>query len=449
MVTTAAGVCGLFERSGVRSRRDFLATGSRALLAGALPALGKALPAMGQAAENRSGTERIPLDRDWFFRTDQAAAGERGRWYQPDLAITAWTSVRVPHTWQVMPGLEEYRGIAWYRCSFDGRREWKGKIVRIEFEAVFHSATVWANGKAVGEHLRKGYTTFSLDITPVVRLRGPNVVAVRVDNAFDDAMLPRGRSSDWAHDGGIYRPVWLVVTPPISIERVAVEAMPDFAANTAAIEVTATVRNATGRAARITVDYRVEDASHNVVVDRQSRPLVTIQPGELRSVPLPTSELRDPKLWHFDSPKLYQLLATLSAPEQGTHRLTATFGIRRIEISNGGFYLNGERVRLMGVERMAGSNPEFGMAESGRWITHDHDDLKELNCIFTRAHWPQDHRVLDYCDRHGILFQSEVPVWGPNTFKGMGREPLPALLDNGLEQLTEMIERDRNHPCIF
>ena len=87
-----------------------------------------------------------------------------------------------------------------------------------------------------------------------------------------------------------------------------------------------------------------------------------------------------------------------------------TFGVRKLEVKGSAFYLNGEQVRLMGVERMAGSNPEFGMAEPSRWITHDHDDLKHLNCVFTRVHWPQDTRVLDYCDRHGILMQSEIPA---------------------------------------
>jgi len=110
--------------------------------------------------------------------------------------------------------------------------------------------------------------------------------------------------------------------------------------------------------------------------------------------------------------------------------------------------LNGERVRLMGVERMAGSNPEFGMAEPESWITHDHDDLKRLNCVITRVHWPQDTLVLDYCDRHGILVQSEIPAWGWDSFKNMTNEPDADILANGVEQMREMIARDRNHPCI-
>jgi beta-glucuronidase len=74
--------------------------------------------------------------------------------------------------------------------------------------------------------------------------------------------------------------------------------------------------------------------------------------------------------------------------------------------------------------------------------------MKNLNCVFTRVHWPQDKRVLDHCDRQGILLQSEVPAWGSDTFSGMGAEPDPDILENGLEQLREMIARDRNHPSV-
>jgi beta-glucuronidase len=89
------------------------------------------------------------------------------------------------------------------------------------------------------------------------------------------------------------------------------------------------------------------------------------------------------------------------------------------------------------------------MAEPAAWITHDHEDLKELNCVFTRVHWQMDKRVLDYCDRHGILFQEEVPAWGIATFDGMTNEPSAEIMQNGLEQLREMIAQDGNHPCII
>src|SRR5690606_24521191 len=95
------------------------------------------------------------------------------------------------------------------------------------------------------------------------------------------------------------------------------------------------------------------------------------------------------------------------------------------------------------------SNPLYGMAEPGAWIQHDHDDLKKLNCIFTRVHWQQDKRVLDYCDRHGILIQLEVPTWGGATFKRMTDQPSAPIMQYGLEQLEELIEREYNHPSVF
>ncbi|MDZ7638388.1 MAG: glycoside hydrolase family 2 TIM barrel-domain containing protein, partial [Bryobacterales bacterium] len=118
-------------------------------------------------------------------------------------------------------------------------------------------------------------------------------------------------------------------------------------------------------------------------------------------------------------------------------------------VREGAFYLNGERIRPMGVERMAGSHPRYGMAEPEEWLRHDHQDMIELNGLFTRVHWPQDKRTLDFCDRHGILIQTEVPTWGPKTFADMQDEPTPAIMTNGLEQLREMVARDRNHPSIY
>jgi beta-galactosidase len=378
------------------SRRAFL---NRLALAGPAAGLGQAAPPAACAPLN----ERVSLNGMWQFRLEPQQT---------------WQDVVVPHFWQ-------QDGVGWYQRVIDVPGEWSGSAVRLEFEAVFHSATVWVNGQPAGEHLRKGYTAFALDITPHLKWGAPNTVQVRADNGFDEHMLPRGRSSDWAHDGGIYRPVSLLVTPPDYIERVDVDAVPDLEADRAAIRVTPFVH---GRGpARVAV---IEEASGRIVLEGDA-PLTTV--------------LEHPMLWHFDHPHLYRAVARL---ESG-HSFETTFGIRRIEARGASFYLNGERVRLMGLERMAGSNPEYGMAEPEHWIAHDHDDMKELNCVYTRVHWQQDRRVLDYCDRHGILIQTEVPTWGGDTFRGMTAEPDADILRNGLEQLREMIARDRNHPCIF
>jgi beta-glucuronidase len=427
----------------VHSRRNFL-TQTGVLAAGTL-----ATPALqaGEITTDLCAPETLSLCGQWWFRADSGNVGQQQRWYRTDDSGGAWRNVCVPHTWQVDPAFIDYRGVAWYRRSFDALSEWQNSAVRIEFEAVFHTATIWINGELAGEHARKGYTAFVLDIAHLLRWGASNTIAVRVDNAFNDHMVPRGRSSDWAHDGGIYRPVQLIITPKTFVEQVDIEAVPDLASGDAKLAITAYLRNTSAKSWMGRASFRVVDEETGLTVLTSSdTPGFTIKSGASLT-PKYEATLPKAKLWHFDRPNLYRLIFSIASGQE-THRLSTTFGVRKLEAKDSGFYLNGERVRLMGVERMAGSNPKFGMAEPSAWITHDHDDLKHLNCVFTRVHWPQDKRVPDYCDRHGILMQSEIPAWGYDTFAGMGAEPDADILQNALDQLREMIARDRNHPSL-
>ncbi len=398
------------------SRRRFLHT----VPAAALPA---AAGAQSQPAFRTP--ETIALNGEWEFRAAPEAA---------------WRKVTVPHTWQVEAALTEHYGAARYRRRFFAPARWAGAEVRIEFEAVYHSARVRLNGQPAGEHLRAGYTPFTLSLTRVLKLGAWNELEVEVDNSFDERMLPRGTSSDWAHDGGLTRPVSLLVTPPVFVEHLWIDATP------ARIAARVVVRNAGPSEARAVAGLDVvTDAGGAIESSTPRAGETTIPAGESRAIELAPVALASPRLWHFDDPFLYRARATLDSGDAAE----TTFGIRTIEIRGTQFLFNGEPVRLMGVERMAGSNPEFGMAEPREWIDHDHADMRALNCVYTRTHWPQDRRLLDYCDRHGILIQTEVPGWGPRTFQKLGEGDEAALLANGLMQLREMIADARNHPCIF
>jgi len=430
------------------SRRKFI-TGSIGAVAGALaPSSSRA----GETTVQPRATEVASLCGEWLFRTDPGDLGTQHNWYGVDVSGEGWRTVRVPHTWQVETPLADYRGTAWYWRAFDlpggdasaNRREC---AVRVEFEAVFHSATVWVNGRAAGEHVRKGYTAFTLDITKLLRWDRTNIIVVRVSNAFDQHMVPRGRSSDWANDGGIFRPVQLLITPKTFVERVDVDASPDLATGDGKLTITAYVRNTSAETWSGKASFQVAEEQKPQTVSFESPEKdVSVKPGAVETLTFQAA-LPKAKVWHFDHPNLYNLEFSIS-DGRNLHRFATVFGVRKLEIRDGAFYLNGERVRLMGVERMAGSNPEFGMAEPAEWITHDHAEMKQLNCVFTRVHWPQDKRVLDYCDRHGILMQTEVPAWGEETFHGMRAQPDADIMENALEQLREMIARDRNHPSL-
>ncbi len=447
------------------TRRKFVRDGGKAAAAGALllsparPAASRdqAAPLPAPPARTDPVTLSAPLDGAWSFRLDPSGGGEAAGWFRTGAPGPGWSPVTVPHTWQTSEDSADYQGFAWYAREFDLPADWAGRSVRVEFEAVYHTARVWVNGVEGGAHAGRGYTAFDIDITRLVRFGDRNAIAVRVDNSFSPDMLPRGNSCDWAMDGGVTRLVRLLADPPVAIAGAWIDALPSpghlpgAPVADATLEITAEIRNSSPGAAEVELSFAiVDDASGLSVLDVPAAGRVTIPGGDVVKTRLRPAALPGARLWHFDAPNLYRLRVRASRPGGGAllHETETTFGVRRIEARDGGFYLNGERVRLMGVERMAGSHPSFGMAEPSSWIDHDHDDMKNLNCVFTRVHWPQDRRVLDYCDRHGILIQTEVPSWGGDTFKGMTAEPAPAILENGLAQLREMVRRDRNHPCV-
>jgi len=388
---------------------------------------GAALPlaAVAQESARFGAREMVPLNGEWEFQ-----AAPEGSWRQ----------VTVPHTWQVEAPLTGHYGAARYRRRFFAPARWTGAVVRIEFEAVYHSAHIRLNGQPAGEHFRAGYTPFTLNLTRLLKLDAWNELEVDVDNSFDEHMLPRGASSDWAHDGGITRPVSLLVTPPVFIEHLWIDSTP------ARVATRVVVHNASGAEARVRAALELRTDANGAIELSNPRAAETVIPaGQSRAVELAPAAIPNPRLWHFDDPFLYHARVSLDTGDVAE----STFGIRTIEIRGTEFVLNGEPVRLMGVERMAGSNPEYGMAEPRAWIDHDHADMRALNCIYTRTHWPQDRRLLDYCDRHGILIQTEVPGWGPRTFQNLQGDDEAALLANGMLQLREMIADARNHPCIF
>src|SRR6185369_4650775 len=135
----------------------------------------------------------------------------------------------------------------------------------------------------------------------------------------------------------------------VFVERVAIDTELDITAKTASIGVRAVLRNASTQPWQGHVAYRIEDEATGLpVLHEAEAATVALAAGESKAIELRGSTLRDPHLWHFDHPHLYLLTTEVSSG----HVVATTLGIRKIEIRGTAFYLNGERVRLMGVERM-------------------------------------------------------------------------------------------------
>ena len=339
-------------------------------------------------------------------------------------------TVNMPHTYNVMDGLEDYAGEAVYKRALPITKDMKGKTVRLHFEAVNHDAVVFVNGKKVGEHLNKGYTPFSFDITKVLDFSKDNTLEVRTSNAYTEHALPYKRSFDWSNDGGIYRSVRLHVSGKQTLRYVHVS--PE-----------------TSGKARFEIrlwDERIGSLEGKLVItNHQSKETVYNASVKLKKARndmhfTTDVEIPNPELWHFDNPNLYDFTFTIL----GQDAVSDHFGFVDFKVDGRSFNLNSEKVRLPGIEDMPGSNPSFGMGEPRTFIDQTVRLMKDLNTCITRFHWPQDRRMLDAMDEMGILCTEQIPWW---------QQPAPQLGDelrqNAREQLEEMIEADYNHPSIF
>ncbi len=157
--------------------------------------------------------ERLP--DPWKFAWDPDKVGTQQRWFAPDFDASAWEDINTVQPWeQQEPGRKwkeahrvDYDGVAWYRTTFAVKATDKARQVRLVFGAVDEACTVWLNGQPILErpYPYQGNTdswreAFEVDVTTQVRFDGPNVLVVRVE--------------DNAGAGGIWKPVWLLVTDP-------------------------------------------------------------------------------------------------------------------------------------------------------------------------------------------------------------------------------------------
>jgi len=69
--------------------------------------------------------EKLDLNGQWLFTLDPHNQGEEEGWFKCDFNPQDWKEIEVPHTWNVMEGLEDYEGYAWYRCSFSIPESWQ------------------------------------------------------------------------------------------------------------------------------------------------------------------------------------------------------------------------------------------------------------------------------------------------------------------------------------
>lgn len=377
--------------------------------------------------------EKVSLCGIWKFALERDFPDKKD-WI--DETFFLGREVTVPHTWNVEDGTERIFGKAWYYREVEIPVSWSGKQIRLHFDAVYRDAIVYVNGKKAGEHIGSGYTGFSFDISGLLTYGKQNRITVSVDNSFSEYAFPYKASFDWPNDGGIIRPVELIVTGKPSVRYAFVR--PDIAPDMQSASVHVEIRNWEEDVSKVDYQLVVKEWQSGKEIIRQKQSLSS-KTGAFHAV----FQLDQVKLWHFDAPNLYNLEITAFHKGKVTDVFQTRFGVRKVEIKGHRLFLNGEAVRLPGIEYMPGSYPEFGMAEP-LWVMEKAvEQMKEVNAVLTRCHWQYDKRYFDLLDEKGILAQEEIPWW-----------QAPGNLSTELEslaksQISEMIERDFNHPSII
>jgi beta-galactosidase len=374
------------------------------------------------------------LNGKWFFIVDKDNKGESLGWKN---SIPAEASeVKVPHTFNLMPGLEDYAGKAWYERSFEVPVVWKTKSIRIVFEAVNHDATVYINGIKVAEHAGSGFTQFSANISNAVFYGRTNTLVVLTDNSYSGSNLPYKRSFDWVNDGGIIRGVKLIVSGLPSIRYVHITPIVNFTDSTGILSFSVKLNE--GKINQTDFNIQAVNWKSGEVLFRKE--INQKKKGSEFTFSIRTGKV---KLWDLYQPNLYIVTVDVKKQNVISDTYKTRIGFREIKTKGADLMLNRKRVRLPGIEHMPGSNPNYGSAEP-TWVMDSVVSMfNDLNIKITRLHWEADEYFINKLDENGILLQDEIPWWQqPDRLS-------PELMKIAKMHLTEMIERDFNHPSIF
>ncbi|HEY2861002.1 MAG TPA: glycoside hydrolase family 2 TIM barrel-domain containing protein [Terracidiphilus sp.] len=430
-------------------------------LAGAAAASAVLTPSRGVAEPQHSSGRRIlPINRNWRYHPSWVDGAESSGFND-----SSFQRVVIPHSNIEMPWHsfddKDYEFVSTYRRRFKYPKEADGKRVFADFEGVMTASTVWINGHLLGSY-RGGFTPFSFELTPHLRRDGDNLLVVKVDSTERPDIPPFGYEIDYMTFGGIYREVSLRICPQTYLDNIfaqpkdvlssspsvdvhcflAGEAPANGALHAELLDGERVLANATlplnqpakstANPASAAIDPYVDAAVYSTTetTDDPTRFTMTLE------------KLSGIELWQLDKPRLYTVRVHLLADGHVLDEDSRRVGFREATFTDHGFSLNGQVVKLRGLDRHQ-TFPFVGQAMPARVQRKDADILRHnLHCNIVRtSHYPQSRHFLDRCDEIGLLVLEEIPGWqhiGDESWKQVA-----------IDNVGRMIRRDWNHPSII
>lgn len=402
--------------------------------------------------------ENISLNGLWQFALakNEKAIKSLDNFYTPGYSNKQFHSIPVPSNWAVL-GYEEpvysgfkddIPGTGYYLKEFSiSSEQLEGKRVLLQFDGVWSAADVWLNGQYLGKHTC-GYTPFSFEVTEKLDGQKPNLLAVKVSQISREYRFDV--YDDWTL-GGIYRSVSLVTMPAMRwIDYVKVQT---------------------------TFDDRYVDANlniHTMICDRRNpkkpgKYSIKETPYELRFSLFSTNEkeiaqrtltipahlatgrevqldmnITSPHQWTAETPYLYKLKVELLEEGKTVQTWSEKIGFRQITTSGGILKVNGQAIKLRGVDRHD-EHPDVGRATTHKHWLQDLLLMKAANINYIRcSHYTPSKGFIELCDSLGIYVGNEVSIGGAKNLKFD-----PSFTSAALSRAYETITRDINNPSII
>jgi len=405
------------------------------------------------------------LDGNWRFAFSPSSDATPRGFERPDYDVSAWKTIPVPSDWQAH-GYDQprYNNITYpfpanrpliphaanpvgsYRREVVVPAGWEGRDVILHIGAAGSAYRVWVNGAELG-YSEDSKLPSEFDVTRHLR-RGTNTIAIQVHRWSDGSYL---EDQDFWRVSGIERSVFLKAVPRERVTDLFVHAGLDRAYRDGTLGVDLSM---TRRSGPMTARITLRDGEREVLV-RDTR----VAAGAARTVTL-SADVPGVRQWSAETPNLYTLLVELF---DGNGRLVQAtpqrIGFRTVEVRNGQVTVNGRPIRIRGVNRHE-HDPETFHVISEASMRRDIELMKRNNINAVRtSHYPNDPLWYALADEYGLYVMDEANIESHAYMDYANKNPQqratyqigfdPAWETAHVSRVTNMVERDKNHPSII
>ena len=426
--------------------------------------------------------EIVSLDGQWKFHWSKDPDSRPVEFYKEDYDNSSWANISVPGNWQLQgygkpiyvnmqypfhrdrPSVTGEPNKDWYAYDHrnpvgsyvtfvDVTKEMLSKNLILHFGGVHSAFYVWVNGQKVG-YSQNSMSPAEFDVTKYMRT-GKNKLAVEVYRWSDGSYL---ECQDMWRLSGIFREVQLWVRPLVHIADYKVEAVPNADLSKYTVHAKVSVCNTSKKAAKnLLAQLEIGCAElYGVNINPNHRNVTNcripkLPAGDTITVDL-TFDFNKPHLWSAEKPWLYPYSVKLLGMKDSKNdeRFDYHFGVKRVECIGEVFKINGENVKLRGVNRHD-HHPRTGRYVDDKTYEQDITLMKQANINFLRtSHYPDREYLYELCDRWGIYVMDEANQESHGygyANKVMGEDP--EWKDAHVDRAVSLIQRDKNHPSVI